>query len=909
MNEMHPEGLLFSAMVDHRRGLFAWFARRFFDHVELDAKTEARLVSLPSQGRLIYVMRTRSLLDYLFFNHLFLKLGMPLARFANGVNLTFLRGSLLVGLWGWLNRDRRPQANALDLLEGVIRRGQSALIFMKKRALNTERLGTRDFVGRLVTLQREMDTPLLLVPQLIAWPPNPPSRRRSWVDIAFGEQEASGRLRKIGHFIRHRRSATVRVGAPINLKEVIAAHEGWSDARLARKVRRVLFIHLGHEAMSVRGPAVKPGPMIRREILERRRFINAMNEQAKVLGKTPSAVQEEAAAYLKEIAASWRFDILQIFARMLDSLFTKVFQGVEVDVSEIERVKEAAKLSRSAPLILAPCHKSHADYLLLSWILMRHGFIAPHIAAGINLSFFPLGPWLRHSGAFFLRRSFKGLDLYKLVFRQYLWKLVREGYPIEFFLEGGRSRTGKLLQPKMGMLSMLLEGLQEGEFKDLQFIPIHISYERVVETGSYRHELTGGAKRSESVGGVVKASKVLRYRYGRIYVTLEAPVRLSEYAYGRGIDLTKIDEDGFRSTTRALAYHLMRQIQVATIITPSALVGTVLLSHKRRGITGIRLRERVGFLLSFLMSRGARISRSIQHTLHLHEKYIQSSDERDIIEGFQARGEALRPLIDEALLLLKRLVHIEERGGQIIYIIPERNRIELDYYRNGVLSMLVSDAIVATVIRSSSGIISRSLLREQCQNLSDWLRLEFIYETNTSFEDVFDSVLNRMVIESLVVVNESGQIQTYDLITLDFLRGALQHMIEGYWIATDALRFLAYGPMDQKIWVEKAREHGEREFLSGDLQRPEASSTAILKASMQRSIDEGWIITQTQPTARKPIKLYALSPNIQLDLIIEKRDELGAFLVSHRNELPHPTMTLSITKRAFQSINLDKKSK
>ena len=127
-------------------------------------------------------------------------------------------------------------------------------------------------------------------------------------------------------------------------------------------------------------------------------------------------------------------------------------------------------------------------------------------------------------------RSFRGLDVYKLVFQHYLWKLLREGYPVEFFIEGGRSRTGKLLPPKMGMLSMLMEGWQRGEYQDIQFVPVNLSYEKVLETGSYQSELTGGQKESESVGGIVRASSVLRSRYGRVYVSFEEPIRLSEYA-------------------------------------------------------------------------------------------------------------------------------------------------------------------------------------------------------------------------------------------------------------------------------------------------------------------------------------------------------------------------------------------
>ena len=157
------------------------------------------------------------------------------------------------------------------------------------------------------------------------------------------------------------------------------------------------------------------------------------------LGESLEASRAKASYYLREIASKPKYMVQMLIARFLDSLFFRVFNGVEVDEAGLKKVKDAAKDSRDAPLILIPSHKSHIDYLVVSWVFLRYEFIVPHIAAGANLSFFPLGTLLRNAGAFFLRRSFVGLDLYKMVFKHYVWKLVREGYPVRILYRGRKN--------------------------------------------------------------------------------------------------------------------------------------------------------------------------------------------------------------------------------------------------------------------------------------------------------------------------------------------------------------------------------------------------------------------------------------------------------------------------------------
>ncbi|MEE2756291.1 MAG: 1-acyl-sn-glycerol-3-phosphate acyltransferase [Myxococcota bacterium] len=872
-----------SAMLGRTTGLFGWFGRRYFDHIRLDHETENRLRALSQEGTIVYVMRTRSTLDYLFFNYLFLRIGMPLARFANGLDLTLFRD-----LKKWMKSTfhrvfrfgSKDEPKGIEQLTETIQRGKAALLFMKVRALTSERRSNPRFIERLVQIQRGQDEPIMLLPQHISWPRKPPTKRHSWFDIMFGDRLASGRLRKFVHFLRSSKLASARIGEPINLKQVLAEHKDWSDERLARKVRRVLIIHLANEAMAISGPRVKSGPLLRKEILERRKFKSQLQGLARENGLDPVTALETCQRYLKEISANLNFEVLLAFSRALGFVFRRIFNGVEVDEAGMRRVKEAARHSRTAPLILVPSHKSHVDYLVVSWVFMNYEFVPPHIAAGRNLSFFPLGTLFRRSGAFFLRRSFAGLPFYKFTFKNYLWKLVREGYPVEFFMEGGRSRTGKLLPPKMGMLAMLLEGIREGEFKDLQFIPINISYERVLETGSYRHELTGGQKQVESVAGVVKAGRVFRARHGRVYVNFSEPVRLSEYLSQFDIPPLKTLEDArFRETTRRLSYHLMRQIHEATVVAPSALVGAVLLSHHRRGISDTRLRELVGFTVDLLVSRNARLSASLRHVLKAHQSQIDDAYARNARDGARARGDALKPLLSEGVVLLKRMVNTIEQGQEQIYSVPDRSRIELDYYRNSVLSILAPDCLVATALTVGDELISYDSLSAETRRLSYWFRLEFIYETDTTFDVNFRETIDRLISESLIEIDAHGFVRVRSQLAIDFLRGMMLHLVEAYWAAADALRTLVSQPMEKRLWLEFAREHAEKEFLQGDIRRAEAASTVALKNALDLFIAEG-LVTQTRvKSGRKTDTFLSIAQDRTPDEIAFRRDDIGAFLI------------------------------
>ena len=249
-------------------------------------------------------------------------------------------------------------------------------------------------------------------------------------------------------------------------------------------------------------------------------------------GKSPEVVTAEAEGNLREIGADYRMWMVSFLSFLLTLLWARIYEGIEVDEAGLERVREAG---RRAPVVVTPSHKSHIDYLVLSSLFYSHGLIPPHIAAGANLSFFPLGWIFRRGGAFFLRRSFAGQPIYASIFRHYVRKLLADGHWLEFFPEGGRSRTGKLLPPKYGLIRNALETVADGKAPDIAFMPSNFGYERLIEEKAYRKELEGGEKKAESPVEVLKATSVLVHKYGRIRIQFGQPIYVREFLEAHGV--------------------------------------------------------------------------------------------------------------------------------------------------------------------------------------------------------------------------------------------------------------------------------------------------------------------------------------------------------------------------------------
>jgi glycerol-3-phosphate O-acyltransferase len=260
-------------------------------------------------------------------------------------------------------------------------------------------------------------------------------------------------------------------------------------------------------------------------------------------------------------------------------VWNRLYDGVELHhLDNLQSVIDANEV------VYVPCHRSHMDYLLLSYVIYQSGYAIPHIAAGVNLNLPVIGRIMRQGGAFFIRRSFAGNPLYTTVFTKYLGLMMARGHAIEYFIEGGRSRTGRLLQPKTGALTMTVRSFLRDPKRPVVFVPVYFGYERVVEGNTYINELSGKPKEKESVWGMLKTLPALRRRFGKVHVSLGEQIRLDEL-------LGQYSPDGVGTGGRKPGWmnalvddlaRIMRNINSAAYVTPINLLAMVLWPHRSR---------------------------------------------------------------------------------------------------------------------------------------------------------------------------------------------------------------------------------------------------------------------------------------------------------------------------------------
>ncbi|HEY2747202.1 MAG TPA: 1-acyl-sn-glycerol-3-phosphate acyltransferase, partial [Polyangia bacterium] len=620
--DAHP-----TAMIERPGPVLRWFFGRFFREIAFPDDGAEKIRRAAERGTVVYVCKTLSYIDYLYFSYAFLKYGLPLSRFANGVKTLLMQpiGKILGGaLRLWRERRSSPVAE----LSHVVRSGDSALLFLKRphTLFGWEPAQFRGaYVEELIRIQRERGgagRPIVFVPLTLVWG-SPAVRaartRRGIVDLIFGEREAPGRVRAMYTFFANYKESQVLVGEPLELPKFLAEEEG-SDEILARRLRWQLGGRLESEVRVVLGPPRKTVRRIRQEVLRSRRLVAEAKEIEVAEKLTPQQIEKRARGALREIAADpkpWMFG----FARPIMSwVFRKIFDGIDVDVEGLEKVRDAA---RKGPLVIVPSHKSHIDYLVLSYVFLENDLVPPLVAAGANLSFWPLGFFFRRGGAFFLRRTFRGDRLYGAVFRAYIRRILRESFNMEFFIEGGRSRTGKLLAPKLGLLGMVVEAALDDDgahARKAQIVPISIGYEKVIEEKSYAKEAAGGEKKKEDVKGLLKATRVLGAQYGRLNIQFDDPLPLGDALRELGAFaawdeeanvVVPAEEAQWKQATQRLAHRIVYGIDRVTAVTPTALAACALLATGKRGIARRDLLGQARFLIDRARANRGRLSAAL----------------------------------------------------------------------------------------------------------------------------------------------------------------------------------------------------------------------------------------------------------------------------------------------------------
>jgi glycerol-3-phosphate O-acyltransferase len=737
-------------------------------------------------ARVVYVLEREGLSSLLILEHVCRERGLP-SPFA-----PLLPAS--PRLRSWLAVFKPPR---------LFRRGRS---FLRSRRLQL--ILERHAEGAL--------SELMLVPVSV-FVGRAPQRERGWFRVLFAENWVlTGRFRRFLAVLLNGRDTYVRFGAPIALKESLGDLPP-DKARL--RLARALRLHFRNVRSAVIGPDLSHRRTLIGELLRAPAVRTAIAQTAEREKVPAEKVARRARRYAWEIAADYSHPVVRSLYFLLTAFWNRIYEGVSVN--HFETVREIAP---GREMVYVPCHRSHIDYLLLSYVLYVRGLVPPHIAAGINLNLPLLGPLLRRGGAFFLRRSFKANALYSAVFSEYVAALVRRGVALEYFIEGGRSRTGRLLAPRLGMLGITVRGALAAPRRPVVFQPVYFGYEKVFEVESYIGELSGQPKRRESWWGLLRALRILRRRHGTVTVNFGEPVPLEELLDERlpgWRDQARDDAarpGGWGSLLEGLGRRILENINRAADVNPMALLALALLSAPKAALPESDLAAHLELLRDFL------------RTVPFSDRVTVCEQEaRAII----ARGEALG--------MLRRIAH---PLGDVIAM-DERQAVLASYYRNNVLH-LIADAAWVALCFSNNRRMSRAAILRLGRLVYPYVRNElFLPWEEDGWSDRLEAVIRFYVERGLLFESRGGRVlareagQSDGAFRLRLIARGLLQVFERYYLALSVLVKNGSGALSMAEVEQLCHLTAQRLTLVYEMNAPEYFDRSLFRAFLQELKNRG----------------------------------------------------------------------
>jgi glycerol-3-phosphate O-acyltransferase len=593
-----------------------------------------------------------------------------------------------------------------------------------------------------------------------------PDKATGLAKIIFAENwEVAGRFRRFISTLINGRDTLVQFSRPISLREMAAEEIG--AARSLRKVSRILRMHFRRVRESAIGPDLSHRRMVIDRVIKSPAVREAIEEKARRVNLPREKAEKLARKYAREISADYSYSFIRIAAMLINWFTQKIYDGI--------RVRNFDQFTRRAlghEIVYVPCHRSHIDYLLVSFLLYKNGFVAPHVAAGVNLNLPVIGSVIRGGGAFYVRRTFRSQKLYAAVFNEYVSTILSQGVSIEYFVEGTRSRTGRLLPPKAGMLVMTVKGYLSSPVRPIMFQPVHIGYEQLVEGDSYTRELSGRAKRSEKLSDLFKVFKVLRHKYGEASVSFGQPILLDE--------LLDQHDPNWRDTTADvktrppwlnsliddLGSRIMTGINAAADVNPVNLIATVMLATPKHALGESDLLKQVG-LYRKLLGKGP-FGNLIS---------VTELDDRSVIDYVFELG------------LLQRKAH---PLGDILSLQPNR-AVGMTYFRNNVSHLFALPALIACCLLNQR-TFEMGQLQRIAGSVYPFLKAElFLPWSDDELPVILQANLDLLAEEGLLAISKDGKTLerpeggAMEAGQLNLLARSLLHTLERYFITVAVL--------------------------------------------------------------------------------------------------------------------------
>jgi glycerol-3-phosphate O-acyltransferase len=584
------------------------------------------------------------------------------------------------------------------------------------------------------TLSTTLDAQL--IPANMIWGRKPTKEKRNAsVGTVLADQESPNMLRKFFIVLFLGRNTLVRFSEPLSFRYMVEQHG--SNEKAAHKLMRITRFHFHRQTIAAKGPRLMHRKQMFLALFANPAVRRVITEEAKSKAISEQEAKKQALKMMTEIAGDYSDAIVRLGERILHWLWHRVYSGIEVKNADMLRTLA----QEGHEIIYVPCHRSHMDYLLLTYVIFNEGLVTPRIAAGINLNFWPAGPIFRKAGAFFIRRSFAGNRLYSTIFREYLGLLFERGYSVKYYAEGGRSRTGRILPPKTGMLAMTIQSLLRGIDRPLTLVPVYIGYEHVMEVGTYHKELSGSQKKKESILGVFKAIRNLR-NYGKGFVNFGEPININQFLNKEvpewKNDIDEIDPkkpNWLTPTVNLLANNVMTAVNQSAALNGVALVALIIHTTDNKALSRVDLEAQLNF---FLM---------IQN---------QAPYSKQLTIPMENGSELLAHVIT-----LGKVTVTEDSFGDIISLTASA-ALEMRYYRNNILHVYILPALICRLLERTAKIAKEELL-VNVQRLMLLIKNDlFLWQSKEIIEQQVSQTITALIQADIAKESKAGFISITD---------------------------------------------------------------------------------------------------------------------------------------------------
>jgi len=671
-----------------------------------------------------------------------------------------------------------------------------------------------------------------------------PDKEQSIAKILFSENwDLGGRIRRFLTTLVNGRATFVQIGNPVSLREVV--DEGQGAEKDLRRISRLLRVHFKR----VRTAAIGPDRSHRRTLVDRVVHSDSVRQAVAAKARREKieiyVAEAQARKYAREIAADYSYSFIRISEIVLSWFWNRIYRGIQV--FHFNRFREA---QQGHEIVYVPCHRSHIDYMLLSFILYRRGFVPPHIAAGINLNMPVVGKLLRYGGAFYLRRSFRAQPLYSAVFNEYVRTIIDKGVALEYFVEGTRSRTGRSLPPRAGMLSITVRAFLRDRKRPVMFQPVYIGYERLAEGSSYISELSGRHKKPESLADFRNVINIVRKNYGQVQVSFGDPIRLTplldEYApdWAEQPPDPQAKPEWLVPLVNDLAHRIIVNINGATHCNPVNLLAAALLATRKQALDEEDLEAMIGLY-----------QRLIRMTAYSERITITDMTPGQIIEYGLELG------------IIQRQAH---PLGDIIHV-DGKNAVLLTYFRNNISHLLAMPAWIACCFLNNQRV-RKTRVRRLTETIYPFLKKElFLPWAPEEVPVIIQRCTDALVRLGLLgMTNEylqrtpGGSDQTY---YLRLLGNAMLQTFERYYITIAVLAKNGSGKLTRQRLEKLCIQSAQRISMLHEFDAPEFSDRTLFKQFIE-SLQEIEVLDRNEQgnlTFDRRLEMFARDAKLVLD--------------------------------------------